>query len=284
MAKPHTILVIGASGFLGFPISQSVLAQGHKLKILARTNATADRQAKLNTLKERGAEICEGSLDDLDSVKHALEHVDVVISTVNEQDKQLAILPLLKSSPTLKRFIPSEFGISPRSSPEGDVPFFDIKARVQDEALAHGIPSTFIYCGGLIESYINFTELYGDGTVKCYYTSVDDVARVTVKAALDERTKNKAVFFDHNFVTQTELLRAAGKNVEEFPKVSTAALQQRIQEGKAAKKGFELILSQILYYVYVEPNVGPGDAPRVSRLYPSEKIKSVSEAVGKPKV
>ncbi|MBF0269772.1 MAG: NAD-dependent epimerase/dehydratase family protein [Alphaproteobacteria bacterium] len=62
-----TILVTGATGFVGAAVARALAARGHGLRLLARPGS--DRR----NLKDLTAEIAEGSLDDPQSLKRAVK-------------------------------------------------------------------------------------------------------------------------------------------------------------------------------------------------------------------
>ena len=67
------VFVTGASGYIGSAIVEDLLAAGHQVVALARS----DTSAKL--LESLGVEVLRGSLDDLDSLKHGAANSDGVI-------------------------------------------------------------------------------------------------------------------------------------------------------------------------------------------------------------
>lgn len=69
-----TVLVTGASGFLGSHIAEQLSAAGRKVRVLVRP--TSDRKF-LSSLDH--VEFCDGSVEDLDSCQRALGGVDEVI-------------------------------------------------------------------------------------------------------------------------------------------------------------------------------------------------------------
>ncbi len=62
-----TILVTGATGFVGAAVARALAARGHGLRLLARPGS--DRR----NLKDLAAEVAEGSLDDPQSLKRAVK-------------------------------------------------------------------------------------------------------------------------------------------------------------------------------------------------------------------
>ena len=67
------VLVTGGTGFLGRRVVARLLALGHQVTVLARS------QEKAAAVKSLGAEIVLGDLGDIDGFKHALRNCDCVI-------------------------------------------------------------------------------------------------------------------------------------------------------------------------------------------------------------
>jgi nucleoside-diphosphate-sugar epimerase len=69
------VFVTGASGFIGSAVVKELLAAGHEVTGLARSDASA------KAISDAGAQVLKGSLDDPDSLKRGASGADGVIHT-----------------------------------------------------------------------------------------------------------------------------------------------------------------------------------------------------------
>src|SRR5687767_7609424 len=73
-----TVMVVGATGFLGMEICRQLLAGNKKVKGLVRT--TSDKNI-VNGLKQMGVETVTGDIKDYNSLSEAFKNVTALIST-----------------------------------------------------------------------------------------------------------------------------------------------------------------------------------------------------------
>lgn len=88
----ETILVIGASGFVGKRLTRALLAAGYAIRCLTRD------PARLQDLAALGCEIVQGDIADLSSVQRAMDSVQAVYVAIHTLSPQPA-------SPVGQRFM-----------------------------------------------------------------------------------------------------------------------------------------------------------------------------------
>ncbi len=74
------IFLTGASGFIGARILTELLAAGHQVTGLARTDSSAQ------ALSHAGADVHRGTLDEPDTLAAGAQHADAVIHTAFDHD------------------------------------------------------------------------------------------------------------------------------------------------------------------------------------------------------
>src|ERR1019366_4818683 len=77
------VFITGASGWIGSAVTDELLANGHEVVGLARSDASA---ASLEAKGAKGATVQRGDLDDLASLRDGAEGVDAVIHLANKHD------------------------------------------------------------------------------------------------------------------------------------------------------------------------------------------------------
>ncbi|KAF8608914.1 NAD(P)-binding protein [Ceratobasidium sp. AG-I] len=189
MSAIKTVAIAGATGFVGFPLAETLLNDGNfKVHLLVRP-ASVD-SPKMQELKAKGAQIYGLTYGNEAELAAALKDVDAVISalTYSQQsliDSQLALVNASKAA-GVKLFFPSEFGFELLTDTESEVS--KAKKHISATARKLGLPTTRLITGFFPEWYpINPSfgfnleakevTIYGSGDEKASWTSMADVAR-----------------------------------------------------------------------------------------------------------
>lgn len=232
------VLIIGATGFIGRFVAEASVKSGRPTYALVRPNTS--KQKVVQSLKDSGVHILDGCLDDYNSLVKSVSQVDVVISTVGggEINKQLRIIDAIKEVGNIKRFLPSEFGHDvDQADPHEPALAFYIEKRIIRRAVEEAkIPYTYICCNSIAGwPYYYHThptelspprdrfEIYGDGNVKAFFVTGEDIGAFTMRSVDDTRTLNKALHFrpPKNFLTLNEMAAIWESKIHKsLPKVS----------------------------------------------------------------
>ncbi|CAD5171287.1 leucoanthocyanidin reductase-like isoform X2 [Musa acuminata AAA Group] len=210
-------LVVGGTGYIGRFVAEAGLALGHALYVLVRTFGpfvSPSRAATAAALREKGAIILEGSVDDKDFMEKTLRenNIHVVISAVGGESilDQLCLLDAIQAAGTVKRFLPSEFGhdIDKANPVEPALSLYNRKRRVRRAVEAAGVPYTYICCNSIAgwpyhdnkhpskaAPPLDRFVIYGDGSVRAFFVAGSDIGKFTMRSAFDSRTVNRAVHF-----------------------------------------------------------------------------------------
>ncbi|KMT00421.1 hypothetical protein BVRB_9g217250 [Beta vulgaris subsp. vulgaris] len=248
------VLIIGATGNLGYHIAKASIDESHPTFALVREITSSDplKSHKLQSLSDAGALILKGCLEDEESLVKALKQVDVVICAIPSKQvlAQKSLVRAIKLAGCIKRFIPSEFGLDPdKVQVSGmDHSFYSRKAEIRRLVEAEEIPHTYVCCNffmsyllpslvqpGLKAPPRDKVTIFGDGNVKGVFVKEVDVAAFTISALDDPRTLNKAMYLrpEGNIYSLNELVNVweskIGKELEKVY-VSEEELLARIKE------------------------------------------------------
>lgn len=297
------VLVIGGMGYIGQFVVEAAVAAGHATYALIRP-ATASHPIKaqrIQHLKDSGVHILHGDVNDQKSLVNAMKDIDVVICTVGGKNTldQLKIVDAIKElGGTVKRFLPSEFGHDiDRADPvEPGLTFYNEKRQIRRAVEAANIPFTYICCNSVAGwPYFYHThppelpppteqfDIYGDGNVKAYFVTGENIGRYTIKTVDDMRTLNKCVHFrpSKNFLTMNELAgiweKKIGKTLPRVcisePDLLDLAQANNIPESIVASLTHDIFIKGCQYNFEIE---GPQDV-ELSQLYPEISYTSVED-------
>jgi uncharacterized protein YbjT (DUF2867 family) len=198
MEDALTLLVVGATGFLGSDICRRALERGHAVRGLVRATSDADR---VSALRDMGVTPITGNLRDADSIREALQGVDTVISTATatrtrREDEQLEDvdregqrqLIRLATAAGVRRFVYISFsgGIGV------DDPLTLAKRGNEEAVRSSGMTYTILRPSCFMEAWLSpalgfdypnaRATVYGAGTNAVSWISLADVAEFAVLA------------------------------------------------------------------------------------------------------
>lgn len=159
MAQQGTILVTGATGAQGGSVARHLLAAG-KFSVRGMTRKPKSEAAL--ALKNAGAEVVHGDMDDIESIKSAVEGcygVFGVTSFWEHFEKEYAQgknLVDAVAGANVRHFVFSTLPSVRKIAKELEVPHFETKAALEDHTRSAGIPSTFIHVAFYFENFLGF--------------------------------------------------------------------------------------------------------------------------------
>jgi len=221
------ILVLGATGAQGGSVARHLLSRGRfDVRAFTRNPDSPAAQA----LRDLGAEVVKGDLDDRASLDAALAGCTGVYGVTNfwehfaKEAEQGRNLVEAVAAAGVEHFVLSS--LPPIAKETGGAlrsPHFDLKAEHEEYARSLGIPSTFIHVPFYYENFLAFfpPRPAGDGSYQFGFPqgdtplaamSVQDVGRIV------------AVIFEHPEVYLGQVVKLAG---DELPPAEYAAIMSR---------------------------------------------------------
>ncbi|CAN5691384.1 N/A [soil metagenome] len=203
-----TVLVAGATGFLGGEICRQLLGKNKKVRGLVRATSDANKVAQL---RELGVEIVEGDLKDKSSLENALRGIDGVISTVSctisrqERDSIETVddegqnnLVDAAVNAGVSQFIFVSFCAMP-----GAFPLQTAKRKVEKNLAESGLNYTILQPTYFMEVWLSpvlgfdfpnaKATIYGAGKNKVSWIAIKDVASFAVASLDNPSAKNSII-------------------------------------------------------------------------------------------
>lgn len=202
-----TILVAGATGYLGGEICRQLISKNKKVKGLVR--ATSDSN-KVAHLKQLGVEIVEGDLKNKGSLENALQGVSAVITTVSstlsrqEGDSIQTVddegqINLIDASINagVRHFIYVSF------CELGECPLLTAKRKVEKHLAESGLNYTILQPTYFMEVWLSpvlgfdypnaRASIFGEGKNKVSWIAIKDVASFAVDSLDNPAAKNRII-------------------------------------------------------------------------------------------
>ncbi len=241
-----TILVAGATGYLGSEICRQLILKNRNVKGLVRTTSDAN---KVDQLKASGVETIEGDLKDKVSLENALHGVSAIISTVSstlsrqegdsiqtvDEEGQINLIDVAVKS-GVNQFIYISF------CELGECPLQTAKRKVEKHLAESGLNYTILQPTCFMEVWLSpalgfdypnaKAAIYGEGNSKISWISIKDVGAFAV-AALDNTAaaNNTIELGGPEALSQLEVV-----NIFETAKGTKFALQFVPKEALKAQK------------------------------------------------
>ncbi|KAH0938532.1 hypothetical protein HID58_005993 [Brassica napus] len=299
------ILVIGGTGYIGKFIVEGSAKSGHQTFALVREASLSDpaKGKMVQNFKDLGVTILNGDLSDKESLVKAIQHVDVVISTVglSQLMNQLNIISAIKESGKhIKRFLPSEFGNDvDRTLATGPAKSeFSMKAEVRRAVEAEGVPYTYVinncfdgyFLATLAQCETRLTSpprdkvtIYGDGNAKAILNKEEDIAAYTMRAVDDPRTLNKTVYINppKNIVSQNDVVALWESKIGKTLEKTYVSEEELLKKIPQSPHPLDLLLA-LNHAIFVKGDqtwftIEPSFGVEASQLYPDVKYTSVNE-------
>ncbi|XP_031486736.2 bifunctional pinoresinol-lariciresinol reductase 2-like [Nymphaea colorata] len=297
------VLIVGSTGYIGTWITKACLASSrHQTFLLTgpTTHASIHKLPLLLSYKQEGATLVEASLDDHESLVSLLSGIDYVISAIaeNQIEQQLKLVRAIKQVGTIKRFLPSEYGVDPdfmeHSIAPGSV-LFEQKRKVRRAIEESGIPHTYViahcFAGYFLSGLASFgrfwppaakVQIYGDGNHKVVWMVEEDIGKYVVKAMDDVRTLNRTIYVrpPSNIKSQMEVVNLwealSGKTLQK----EHITEQQWLQNIQDENLPWELRHAfSIFYHIFFEGVIMSfpiNHDNEASSLYPEESVHNVN--------
>ncbi|TGS48536.1 MULTISPECIES: NmrA family NAD(P)-binding protein [unclassified Mesorhizobium] len=282
-------LIIGATGLLGSEMAKASARNGDSLHVLVRP-ATSGNGERMRPLKELGATVHVGDLDDYDSLVRAVGKVDRVISSVHVGSASEMTLVRAVRDAGVSRYVPSAgFGLDFAAAAPGSIEPLDIKRAVFDAVREADLPYTVIYTNGFFSTWVatlgdltrfgssplppDEVTLYGDGNVPATFVSEKDIAAVTMRALEDPDAVRGEIRIAQNKITQAEMIELWRRVSGRSPRVKQMSADE-LEAMIAAVPGLGLLRA---FWIRGETALETA-TPEAGTLYPELRFESIESA------
>ncbi|MGZ5220665.1 MAG: SDR family oxidoreductase [Chitinophagaceae bacterium] len=203
-----TVLVAGATGFLGSEICRQLLSKNYKVKGLVRGSSDANKVARL---KESGVETVEGDLKNRESLEKSLRGVSAIISTVSstlsrQEGDSIQTVDDEGQNNLIEAAIGAgvgQFVYISFCTMQGEFPLQTAKRKVEKHLTESGLNYTILQPTYFMEVWLGpalgfdhanaKATIYGEGKNKVSWIAIQDVASFAVASLDNPAAKNKTI-------------------------------------------------------------------------------------------
>ena len=207
-SNSSTVLVVGATGFLGSEICRQLISKNKNVKGLVRVTSDS---GKIAQLKEFGVETIEGDLKNKGSLENALHGVSAIISTVSstlsrqegdsietvDDEGQINLIDAAVSAGV------SQFIYVSMCAMPGECALQTAKRKVEKHLSQSGMNYTILQPTYFMEVWLSpalgfdysnaKANIYGEGKNKVSWIAIKDVASFAVASLDNPAAKNKII-------------------------------------------------------------------------------------------
>jgi nucleoside-diphosphate-sugar epimerase len=282
--KP-TVLVAGASGWLGAKIATQLVALGATPQLMLRGGKSHPKASDLAHLTTQGAQIIEGDLNDAPSLRRATQDVDIIISAVQGGPDVIIDGQVNLAKAALENGVRGMFtsdyavrfdGVSPAQHL-----FLGWRAQANVAIGELGLAQTSTFNGafmemlaqdffGLIDWRARTVRYWGEADQPYDFTQTDDVARFVVAHALDSTAPSGPFEIVGQTASPRQLAEIAssiaGSTFELVPLGDLSLLDQEISSRQAASPSDPTSWAGLQYHRLMANGLGKLQTPQNARF------------------
>ncbi|XP_010914993.1 bifunctional pinoresinol-lariciresinol reductase 2 isoform X2 [Elaeis guineensis] len=300
MEGKDRVLILGATGYIGRRLVKASIALGHPTFVLFRPENVSNREncQMFMEFKMEGAHLLQASLEDRESLVSALKQVDVVVSAVRVIVEQLQLIEAIKEVGTIKRFLPSEFGMDvdrmEHAISPGDRTFVEkrvIRRAIEKANIPHTYVSANCFAGIFLAGLAQLAtfmpkrdrvNIHGHGDKKCTWVAEEDVAMYAILAIDDPRTLNKVLYVrpPANILTQMEVVKIWERIIGKELQKTFLSAEEWLSTMDRVPLYEQIAVAHMYQIFYLGDLDFKVEGPRgvdSSKLYPDHKYVTVEE-------
>jgi uncharacterized protein YbjT (DUF2867 family) len=232
MSEKKRILVTGATGAQGGSVADFLLKSGnYSVRVLTR-DASSE---KAMNLKDKGAEVVEGTMDDVNSLIEAMKDCYGVFGVTSfwehfqkEYDHGKNLIDAVSKS-NIEHFVFSSLpGVKKISNGKYEAPHLDIKAELEDYSKSLNLKATYVHAAFYYENFYTFfpPQKQEDGSFSFGYPQENNLRAISI----EDLGGIVLYVFDHpsEFMGKTFFAAGDALTSAEYAAVMSEALDKKV--------------------------------------------------------